>query len=215
MPLLYPHYEGLESNELNRVKNKIFKQATTQYTKIGDIQSNIQPTTALMREYFSRITLFLKQILNVFNIIIHPPEIIDDQGYRVPDYSKLGEKISIDYAPMVQEFLHFFELNILQFYNYFNPQQNEMIKELLVKVSDEATQLQFYGIPDEPTQNFLETLDTGLAQLGGAVDSYSPLNLTLRVGRKLLTDDMGQVQGGYIAGGSRNKGMKYPEIRFL
>ena len=215
MPLLYSGYKDLEASELNRVKNKIFKQETTQYTKIGDIQSNIQPTTALMREYFSRITLFLKQILNVFTIIIHPPEITDDQGYRVPDYSKLGEKLSIDYAPMVQEFFHLFELSILPFYNYFNPQQNEMIKELLVKVSDEATQLQFYGIPDEPTQNFIATLDTGLAQLGEAVDSYSPLNLTLRVGRKLITDDIGQVQGGYIAGGSRNKGMKYPEIRFL
>lgn len=215
MPLLHSGYADLEASELNRIKNKIFKQATTQYTKIGDIQSNIQPTTALMREHFSRITLFLKQILNVFNIIIHPPEITDDQGYRVPDYSKLGEKLSIDYAPMVQEFFHLFELSILPFYNYFNPQQNEMIKQLLLKVSDEATQLQFYGIPDEPTQNFIATLDTGLAQLGEAVDSYSPLNLTLRVGRKLLTDDMGQVQGGYIDGGLRNKGMKYPEIRFL
>lgn len=215
MPLLYSNYPDLESNQLNKAKKRVFSSATTQYTKISDIQSNINPTKAQMNEYFSRITLFLKQILNVFTIIIHPPEVIDYQGYRIPDYSKLGEKLSIDYAPMVQEFFHLFELTILPVYNYFNPQQNEMIKELLVKVSDEATQLQFYGIPDEPTQNFIATLDTGLAQLGEAIDSYSPLNLTLRVGQKLITDDMGQVQGGYIAGGSRNKGMKYPEIRFL
>jgi len=215
MPLLYSSYADLESNQLNRAKNRIFKSAVTQYKKVGDIQSTVQPTKTQMREYFSRITLFLKQMLNIFNIIIHPPEITDDQGYRIPDYSKLGQKLSIDYAPMVQEFIHLFQLSIFPVYNYFNAQQNEMIKELLLKVNEEGTQLQFYGIPDEPTNNFIETLDEGLALLGEAVDSYSPLNINLKTGRKLMTDDIGEeIQGGYIAGGFRNKGMKYPEIRF-
>jgi len=52
-----------------------------------------------------------------------------------------------------------------------------------------------------------------LLYTGQAVDSYSPLNIKLKKGRKLLPDEE-EVQGGYISGGSRNKGQKYPEIRF-
>lgn len=215
MPLLWSSGNpDLDMNLLNAAKKKIFKSSVDQYTRVGDIQSNIQPTQSQMNENFSKITLFLKQMLNTFKVIINAPTVIDQYGYAVPDYKEIGNKLSIDYAPEVQEFLHSFELSIYPVYNYFSAQQNQIIKDLLIKVSDLGVEMQNYGIGDIPIENFIETLSQGLSLVGQAVDSYSPLNIKLKKGRKLLPDEE-EVQGGYISGGSRNKGQKYPEIRFL
>jgi len=214
MPLLWSSYPDLDANLLNAAKKKIFKSSVDQYTRVGDIQSNIQPTQSQMNEYFSKITLFLKQMFNAFKVIINAPTVIDQFGYAIPDYKEIGNKLSIDYAPLVQEFLHSFELSIYPLYNYFSSQQNQIIKDLLIKVSDLGVEMQNNGIGDNPTENFIETLNEGLSLLGQAIDSYSPLNIKLKKGRKLLTDEE-ELQGGYISGGSRNKGQKLPEIRFL
>lgn len=213
MPLLWSGSPNLEANQLNMVKKKIFKSSVDQYTNLTNIQSNIQPSQSQMNENFSKITLFLKQMLNAFKVIINAPTIINQYGHAIPNYTEIGNKLSIDYGPLVQDFIHTFELNIYPLYNYFNPQQNQIIKDLLIKVSDLGTQMQNYGIGDNPTEYFIETLSQGLSLLGQAIDSYSPLKITLRKGRQLLPIE--ELEGGYISGGSRNKGQKYPEIRFL
>jgi hypothetical protein len=227
MVLLHSNYPDIESNQLNKAKNRVFKSAVTQYTKVGDIQSNIQPTTAQMKKYFSQITLFLKQILNSYKIIYTPittynvnfPRIIHEDDFEDStqginfDYTTISEKISVDYAPKIIDFQHLFELEIYPVYNYFNPQQNQIIKDLLEQVVQGGIII-INTITDEPLQNYIQTVNEAIQQLIQATDSYSPLKITLRKGRQLMTND---IEGGYISGGirsSRNKGMKYPEIRF-
>lgn len=223
MVLLHSNYPDIESNQLNKAKNRIFKSAVTQYTKVGDIQSNIQPTTAQMKKYFSQITLFLKQILNSYKIIYTPiityngiiPRIIHEDDFEGInyDYTTISEKISVDYAPKVIDFQHLFELEIYPVYNYFNPQQNQIIKDLLEQVVQGGVII-INTITYEPLQNYIQTVNEAIQQLIQATDSYSPLQITLRKGIQLMTNE---IEGGYISGGirsSRNKGMKYPEIRF-
>jgi hypothetical protein len=198
MPLLYANYPDLDSNLLNAAKKKIFKSAVDQYTNIGDIQSNVQPTQSKMNEYFLRITTVLKQLNQQLRAVINGAD---------PD------KVALEFGTIMTEFANEFNNKIYPVYNYFSPQQNELIRSDMIyriKLFDEIVN----GIFGQVIDNFIETNLDELSNLEMAVDSYSPLKINLRKGRKLLTDEE-EIQGGYISGGSRNKGEKYPEIRFL
>jgi hypothetical protein len=200
MPLLYPHYEDLESNQLNKAKKRIFSSAVSQYTQIGSIQSNIQPTLSQMNQSFLKITTFLMQIQQQLVAVINGGD---------------ANKVALEFGPLASEFANEFNLKIYPFYNYFNPQQNQQISTLMQKLQDTIDNIlfgnQLYG---QVIDNFLENFNEQINLLTQSIDNYSPLKITLRKGRNLITNDDGELQGGYIAGGSRNKGQKYPEIRF-
>lgn len=200
MPLLlHGNYNDLESNQLNKAKKRIFSSAVTQYTNVGDIQSNFQPTVSQMREYFLKITTVIKQMNEQLRAVINGAD---------PD------KVALDFGPVITEFANDFDNKIYPVYNYFSPQQNELIRNVLLKFELIVEEMR-YGNFGQVIDNFVETVPEQLTNLGLAVLSYSPLKITLRKGRNLIINDDGEVQGGYIAGGSRNKGMKYPEIRFM
>ena len=198
MPLLWSGNSDLESNLLNAAKKKIFKSAVDQYTNIGDIQSNVQPTQSKMNEFFLRITTVIKQLNQQLRSVINGAD---------PD------KVALDFGSIITEFANEFDNKIFPVYNYFNPQQNELIKNELLKYEllDEEIRYGNYG---QVIDNFVETVPEQLSNITIAILSYSPLKINLRKGRKLLTDEEEEIQGGYISGGSRNKGQKYPEIRF-
>jgi hypothetical protein len=199
MPLLYSNYKDLESNQLNKAKKRIFSSAVTQYTNVGDIQSTFQPTVSQMNEYFLKITTVIKQMNEQLRAVINGAD---------PD------KVALEFGTIITEFANEFDNKIYPVYNYFSPQQNELIRNVLIKFQLIVEEI-LYGNFGQVIDNFIETVPEQLTNLGLAVESYSPLKITLRKGRQLITDDIGEVQGGYIAGGSRNKGMKYPEIRFM
>lgn len=199
MPLLlHGSFADLESNELNKAKKRVFSSAVTQYTNIGDIQNNIQPTQSKMREFFLKITTVLKQMNEQLRAVINGAD---------PD------KVALEFGTIITEFANEFDNIIYPVYNYFDPQQNEQIRNILLKFELIVEEIR-YGNYGQVIDNFVETVPEQLTNLGLAVQSYSPLKINLRKGRQLISDDM-EVSGGYIAGGSRNKGMKYPEIRFL
>ena len=63
MPLLlHEDYPDIDMNKLNRVKKRINRSALVQFTKIGNIQSTIQPTKEEINNYFIRITTFFNQL---------------------------------------------------------------------------------------------------------------------------------------------------------
>jgi hypothetical protein len=199
MPLLYANYPDLDSNLLNAAKKKIFKSSVDQYTNIGDIQSNVQPTQSKMNEYFLKITTILKQLNQQLRAVINGAD---------PD------KVALEFGPIMTEFSNEFNNKIYPVYNYFSPQQNELIRsDMIYRINlfDEIINGNYGQVID----NFIETNFDELSNLRIAIESYSPLKINLRKGRKLLTDEEEEIQGGYISGGSRNKGQKYPEIRFL
>ena len=197
MPLLYANYPDLDANLLNAAKKKIFKSSVDQYTNIGDIQSNIQPTQSQMNEYFLKITTVIKQLNQQLRAVINGAD---------PD------KVALEFGPIITEFGNEFDNKIFPVYNYFNPQQNELIKNSLLDFELLVEEIK-YGNYGQVIDNFVETVPEQLSNMTIAILSYSPLKINLRKGRKLLTDEE-EVQGGYISGGSRNKGQKLPEIRF-
>jgi len=196
MPLLYSSYADLEGNLLNAVKKKIFKSSIDQYTNIGDIKSNIQPTQSKMNEYFLKITTVIKQVNQQLRSVINGAD---------PD------KTALEFGPIITEFTNEFNIKIFPVYNYFSPQQNELIRNDLIEL-EKILEIIEYGNFGQVIDNFVETSLEQLSNLVSAIQSYSPLKINLRKGRQLLTDE--ELQGGYISGGSRNKGQKYPEIRF-
>jgi hypothetical protein len=198
MPLLYANYPDLDNNLLNAAKKKIFKSSVDQYTNIADIQSNIQPTQSQMNENFLKITTVFKQLNQQLRAVINGAD---------PD------KVALEFGPTMTEFFNEFDNKIFPVYNYFSPQQNELIRRdiiYLLNLLDEVENSDLGQVID----NFSETTVEELTNLVQSIASYSPLKINLRKGRKLLPDEE-EVQGGYISGGSRNKGQKYPEIRFL
>lgn len=211
MPLLWSGNPDLDMNLLNAAKKKIFKSSIDQYTNIGDIQSNIQPSQSQMNEYFLRITTVIKQLNQQLRAVINGAD---------PD------RVALEFGPIITEFANEFDNKIFPVYNYFNPQQNELIKnvlldfELLVELikypnlANMNARQRAQGGYGQVIDNFVETVPEQLSNMTIAIQSYSPLKINLRKGRKLLPDEE-EIQGGYISGGSRNKGQKYPEIRFL
>lgn len=197
MPLLYANYPDLDNNLLNAAKKKIFSSAITQYTNLTDIKSNVQPTQSQMNEYFFKITTVIKQMNQQLRAVINGAD---------PD------KVALEFGPIIIEFANEFDNKIYQVYNYFSPQQNELIRNDLLKFELLVEEI-LYGNFGQVIDNFIETTPEQLSNLGLAIQSYSPLKITLRKGRQLLPIE--QLEGGYISGGSRNKGQKYPEIRFL
>jgi len=201
MPLLWSSYPDLDNNLTNAAKKKIFKSSVDQYTKVSDIQSNIQPTQSQMNEYFLKITTFIKQLNQQLNALINSNRQLD-----------ISEKISLEFGSRITEFANEFNIKIYPVYNYFSPQQNELIKNDILRLETLTEEILFSNL-GQAIDNFIENINEQLSNLALAVDSYSPLKINLRKGRQLLTDE--ELQGGYISGGSRNKGQKYPEIRFL
>jgi len=199
MPLLWSaNYPDLDNNLLNAAKKKIFKSSVEQYTNIADIQSNIQPTQSQMNEFFLRITTTFKQLNQQLRAILNGAD---------------PNKVAQDFGPIMTEFINEFNIKIFPVYNYFSPQQNELIRRDIIYLLNLLDEVEFANL-GQVIDNFSETLVEEITNLGEAIRSYSPLKINLRKGRKLLPDEE-EVQGGYISGGSRNKGQKYPEIRFL
>jgi phage-related protein len=197
MPLLYANYPDLDNNLLNAAKKKIFSSAITQYTNLTDIKSNVQPTQSQMNEFFLKITTVIKQMNQQLRAVINGAD---------------PNKVAQDFGPIITEFANEFDNKIYPVYNYFSPQQNELIRNDLLKFELLVEEI-LYGNFGQVIDNFIETTPEQLSNLGLAVQSYSPLKITLRKGRQLLPIE--ELEGGYISGGSRNKGQKYPEIRFL
>jgi hypothetical protein len=201
MPLLWSSYPDLDANLLNAAKKKIFSSAITQYTNLTDIKSNVQPTQSQMNEYFFKITTIFKQLIQQLRAVINGAD---------PD------KVALEFGTIITEFANEFDIKIFPLYNYFSPQQNEEILNNALKfelIAEEIKYPRVQGGYGQVIDNFLETTSEQLSNLTLAIQSYSPLKITLRKGRQLLPIE--QLEGGYISGGSRNKGQKYPEIRFL
>jgi hypothetical protein len=197
MPLLWSGSSDLDTNLTNAAKKKIFSSAITQYTNLTDIKSNVQPTQSQMNEFFLKITTVIKQMNQQLRTVINGAD---------PD------KVALEFGPIITEFANEFDNKIYPVYNYFSPQQNELIRNDLLKFELLVEEI-LYGNFGQVIDNFIETTPEQLLNLALAVQSYSPLKITLRKGRQLLPIE--QLEGGYISGGSRNKGQKYPEIRFL
>lgn len=210
MPLLYANYPDLDNNLLNAAKKKIFSSAITQYTNLTDIKSNVQPTQSQMNEYFFKITTIFKQLIQQLRAVINGAD---------PD------KVALEFGPIMTEFLNDFDNKIFPVYNYFSPQQNEEILNNALKFELIAEEIKYPNLANmnarqraqggygQVIDNFLETVSEQTSNITLAIQSYSPLKITLRKGRQLLPIE--ELEGGYISGGSRNKGQKYPEIRFL
>lgn len=197
MPLLWSGNTDLDTNLTNAAKKKIFSSAITQYTNLTDIKSNVQPTQSQMNEFFLKITTVIKQMNQQLRAVINGAD---------------PNKVAQDFGPIITEFANEFDNKIYQVYNYFSPQQNELIRNDLLKFELLVEEI-LYGNYGQVIDNFIETTPEQLSNLGLAVLSYSPLKINIRKGRQLLPIE--ELEGGYISGGSRNKGQKYPEIRFL
>jgi len=212
MPLLlHSNSASLDENELNRVKRRLNKSSITQYSKIENIRSTIQPTKSQISDYFSRILLMLKIMKNTLNLItsaIYTDVDVSTEGWA--NYNKnldsIAQKMSLEYIPRIEEFTQFFELSIYPVYNYFNPQQNQQIKTLLEQIYVLGVKLQDDPVDNSDLQYYIQFVSDSLDLLGQAIDSYSPLRINLKRG---LKDE--EVSGGYI-GGFRD--MLLPEIRF-
>jgi hypothetical protein len=218
MPLLlHSNSASLDENELNRVKRKLNKSSITQYLKIGNIRSTIQPTKSQISDYFSRTLLVLKNIKNSFNLInnVNNAEFEMNRAglaQHRQNLNNIAQKMTIEYLPQVQEFIQFFELSIYPVYNYFNPQQNQQIKSLLEQINILGISLQDEELDNGDLQYYIQFVSDSLDLLGQAVDSYSPLRINLKRG---LKDE--EVSGGYIGGSIFRKDRvknEYPEIRF-
>jgi hypothetical protein len=118
MVLLHSNYPDIESNQLNKAKNRVFKSAVTQYTKVTDI-SQITPTQNQMNEYFFKITTILNQIIEQMRGIFNGVD---------------PNKISLDFGPTITEFSNEFNLKIQPLYNYISTQQNQQILILINKI---------------------------------------------------------------------------------
>lgn len=197
MPLLYANYPDLDNNLLNAAKKKIFSSAITQYTNLTDIKSNVQPTQSQMNEFFLKITTTFKQLNQQLRAVINGAD---------------PNKVAQDFGPIMTEFFNEFNIKIYPVYNYFSPQQNELIRRDIIDLLNLLDEVEFADL-GQVIDNFSETAVEELTNLVQSIASYSPLKITLRKGRQLLPIE--ELEGGYISGGSRNKGQKYPEIRFL
>ena len=141
MPLLYSNYIDLDMNRLNAAKKKIFKYSVDQYTRVGDIQSNIQPTQSQMNEYFLRITTVLNQLIQQLRSVINGAE---------------SDRVALEFGSIITEFSNEFILKIFPVYNYFNPQQNQQIIQLIIKIQDIFEEILF-GNYGQVIDNFIET----------------------------------------------------------
>jgi hypothetical protein len=204
MPLLYnSDYPDIDTNRLNKAKKRINKSSLVQYTKLKQVQSSIQPTKAEMKSYFLQITTFLNQLYQQFRIILNSGNLPN------PNLQfELANKITQEFTPLLVQFSTEFNLKINPYYNYFSPQQNELIKQDIINIITILEEILF-GNYGEQINNFVEITRQQLNLLIESVTKYSPLKINIKPSESGLFE---KVEGGYI-GGSHHA--FYPETRFL
>jgi hypothetical protein len=206
MPLLYnSNYESIDTNRLNKVKKRINKSALVQFTKIGNIQSTIQPTKEQMKNYFLQITTFLNKIYQQLIIVLN------SGNYPNRVFFQLAIKLTQEYTQQLIEFATNFNLTIYPYYNYFSAQQNELIKQDIIKLN-EIFDLVLFENRGEQLDNFIETSREQLKILSEAISKYSPLKINVKPSDSSLFEKVEKMEGGYVGGSRMNF---YPEIRFL
>jgi len=205
MPLLYnSDYPDIDANRLNKAKKRINKSSLVQYTKLKQIQSTIQPTKAEMKSYFLQITTFLNQLYQQMRIILNSGNLPGNPDLQF----EVANKLTQEFTPKLVQFSTEFNLKINPYYNYFSPQQNELIKQDVINLQEIFEEILF-GNYGEQIDNFIETSREQLGILSDAVNNYSPLKINIKRSESGLFE---KVEGGYI-GGSHHA--FYPETRFL
>jgi len=204
MPLLAnSQYPDIDANRLNRAKKRINTSSLVQYTKLGNIQSTIQPTKSEIKNYFLKITTFFNQVIQQLRIVLN------SGNYPNQIFFEVANKLTQEYTPQLIEFATNFNLTIYPYYNYFSPQQNELIKQDIIKLN-EIFDLVLFSDRGEQIDNFIEVAREQLTLISNAVNNYAPLKTNIKPSESGLFEKV-EMEGGYI-GGSRNF---YPETRFL
>jgi hypothetical protein len=215
MPLLYnSDYPDIDANRLNKAKKKINKSSLVQYTKLKQIQSTIQPTKAEIKSYFLQTIQILDKVKATENFINNNLFISFD----------ISQKTLQETQQYLVEQSNFIIYNLTPNYNYFDPQQNQIIKQKLqnliemnieiLTLADDLLNEQ-YDIDDQIQMGTLlyEILNiianTLIDPLNKLTQNYSPLKINIKPSESGLFE---KVEGGYIGGSHQSF---YPETRFL
>lgn len=205
MPLLlHEDYPDIDMNKLNRVKKRINRSALVQFTKIGNIQSTIQPTKEEINNYFIRITTFFNQLYQQLRIVINAG------NYPRQIFFEVANKLTQDFTPQIIQLATEFNLKINPYYNYVSPQQNETIKQDIIKLQNIFEEILFMNAGDQ-IDNFIEVGREQLTPISDAVNNYAPLKINIKPSKSRLFENL---EGGYIGGGRFGSSL-YPETRFL
>jgi len=189
MPLLYSESQDLAENELNRIKSRINTSALTYLTNVTKRVNVIEPTQKeLDKQYFYMIDT-LSNLYNQLRAVVNGAD---------PD------KIALDLSTPFTTFINMYQLKINRIINYFNPQQIENIKLLLLQLDNVIEHILFADM-GEPIDNFLETIQNGFIQFHSDIDNYSPLQISL------ITPTQ---ENPLLEGGFRHT-YTYPNPRFL
>jgi len=215
MPLLYnSDYPDIDANRLNKAKKRINKSSLVQYTKLKQVQSSIQPTKAEMKSYFLQTIQILDKLKVTENFINNNVFISFD----------ISQKTLQETQQYLIEQSNFIIYNLTPNYNYFDPQQNQIIKQKLynlVEINIEILSLaddflkERYDMDDQIQMGTLlyEILNIIsnilINPLNKLTQNYSPLKINIKPSESGLFE---KVEGGYI-GGSHHA--FYPETRFL
>ena len=215
MPLLYnSDYPDIDANRLNKAKKRINKSSLVQYTKLKQVQSSIQPTKAEMKSYFLQTIQIIDKLDQISSTLIENIFLSIENS----------QKIIQETEQYLVEQSNFIIYNLTPKYNYFDPQQNQIIKQKLERLiySDDAlgnlANDMIQGVNNIEgeedlgisiftyNQNVANYLISPLSEL---VRNYSPLKINIKPSESGLFE---KVEGGYI-GGSHHA--FYPETRFL
>jgi len=203
MPLLlHSNYSDLDQNLLNKVKKKINKSAETQYLRLSNIRSTIQPTKSQVDNNFFRITNFLNQLFQQMGIVESSLGYYED-GEDLE--FELSNKLTQEFTPKLTEFSTEYRLRIHPNYNYFSPQQNELIKQDIIKLGKIFVDIQNADV-SVLIDSFIEVAEQQLDLLYEDAYNYLPLKINLRK----VVDQETDLTGGYIGAGRI-----YPKTRFL
>lgn len=203
MPLLGVNYDfsRTDTQSLNDAKRRINKIGMNQYQSSQNIQSTVRPTKSKMKENFISVDKFLRKMYDVIMLIPHS---VAPGG--MPFYEETAQKISTDYTPLVSEFSQQVQYNIVPVYNYFDPQQNELIKQRVVKLSELCNSILQNMDPSELIVQFIESISQAVEPLITSITNYSPLSMTLIPSQGSMQSEIQAQQtdlsGGYISGGS-------------